>query len=35
LKETGYIDDQNITIEFRWAEGRYDRLPEMAWLPSN
>ncbi len=30
LKETGYIDDQNITIEFRWAEGRYDRLPEMA-----
>ena len=24
LKETGYIDDQNITIEFRWAEGHYD-----------
>ena len=30
LKETGYIDGQNVTIEFRWAEGHYDRLPEMA-----
>jgi ABC-type uncharacterized transport system substrate-binding protein len=30
LKETGYIDGQNVTIEFRWAEGDYDRLPEMA-----
>ena len=30
LKETGYIDGQNITIEFRWAEGHYDRLPGMA-----
>src|SRR3974377_647144 len=30
LKQTGYIDDQNVTIEFRWAEGHYDRLPEMA-----
>jgi len=30
LKETGYVDGQNITIEFRWAEGHYDRLPVMA-----
>ena len=30
LKETGYIDGRNVTIEFRWAEGHYDRLPEMA-----
>ena len=30
LKETGYVDGQNVTIEFRWAEGRYDRLPAMA-----
>jgi putative ABC transport system substrate-binding protein len=30
LKGTGYIDGQNVTIEFRWAEGQYDRLPEMA-----
>jgi putative ABC transport system substrate-binding protein len=30
LKQTGYIDGQNVTIEFRLAEGHYDRLPEMA-----
>jgi hypothetical protein len=28
LKEVGYIDGQNVTIEFRWAKGHYDRLPE-------
>jgi putative ABC transport system substrate-binding protein len=30
LKQTGYIDGQNVTIDFRWAEGHYDRLSEMA-----
>jgi ABC-type uncharacterized transport system substrate-binding protein len=30
LKETGYVDGQNVVIEFRWAEGHYERLSEMA-----
>ncbi len=30
LKDVGYVDGQNVTIEFRWAEGHYDRLPDMA-----
>ena len=30
LKETGYVEGQNVAIEFRWAEGRYDRAPAMA-----
>jgi putative ABC transport system substrate-binding protein len=30
LKETGFIEDRNLKIEYRWAEGQYDRLPEMA-----
>jgi putative tryptophan/tyrosine transport system substrate-binding protein len=30
LSEAGFIEHQNIGIEYRWAEGRYERLPAMA-----
>jgi putative tryptophan/tyrosine transport system substrate-binding protein len=29
LKETGYVEGQNVAIEYHWAEGQYDRLPAM------
>ena len=29
LSETGFVEGRNVVIEFRWAEGRYERLPEL------
>jgi putative ABC transport system substrate-binding protein len=29
LKEAGFIEGQNVTVEYCWAEGRYDRLPAL------
>ena len=30
LKETGFVEGENVTVEYRWAENQVDRLPELA-----
>src|SRR6516165_7647536 len=30
LKDSGYVERENVGIEYRWAENQYDRLPELA-----
>jgi putative ABC transport system substrate-binding protein len=40
LQETGFVENRNVVIEYRWAEGRYDRVLHVhacfwfLWMPS-
>src|SRR5262245_66076284 len=35
LKESGFVERQNVTIEYRWAHGRHGRLPGLARVLAN
>jgi putative ABC transport system substrate-binding protein len=30
LQDVGFVEGRDVAVEYRWAEGRYDRLPELA-----
>ena len=30
LRETGFVEGQNVAVKYRWAQGHYDRFPELA-----
>src|SRR4029434_5027260 len=30
LREMGFVEGQNVVVEYRWAEGHYERLPDLA-----